>query len=61
MSAQKNKNGSPEDAVPFMQNAAEPSGQALPDEFYGLLTQIMLYVRKMDEEYARCGNKERDR
>ena len=61
MNTQKNKNGRPDSALPFTQDASEPSGQALPDEYYGLLTQIMLYVRKMDEEYAQCGDKERDR
>lgn len=35
-------------------------GNVFPEELYGLLTQIMLYVNKMDEDYALCRGKEQD-
>jgi hypothetical protein len=38
----------------------EGSG-SFPAELYGVLTQIMLYVRTMDEDYNGYTEKERDR
>ncbi len=35
-------------------------GHALPAGFYGLITQIMLYVKKMDEDYLHTREKEQD-
>ena len=39
---------------------SEMTGQALPPRFYGLMTQIMLYVKTLDEDYVRYREREQE-
>ena len=37
------------------------SGSDFPAEFYGIITQLMLFVHAMDEDYKRSKEEERNR
>lgn len=43
------------------EDTGSQDGNGLPVQFYGLLTQIMLYVQTMDDDYKRYRGKEHDR
>jgi hypothetical protein len=40
---------------------ADVSDNGFPAEFYGIITQLMLFVHAMDEDYMKSKEKEKDR